>query len=433
MKRVLIVSPYFPPSMLAGVHRARHLAKHLPAAGWQPTVLCVDENFHEEMIDPELAKLLPANIEVVKTKALSSQLTRSVGIGDISLRAFNHLKTSLRRILDTRPIDAVLITGSPYYPMLFSRWLKRRYGKPIVLDFQDPWVSGYGAAQSRFSKIGAAHWLASQLEPRALRSADFVTSVSDVQNAELARRYPWLNPEKMAAIPIGGDLDDFQYLRLRDRPCPWIEGSPSFFTISYIGNVWPGAYRTLETLFAAVAQLKIERPQLYERLRLIFVGSSNLATTSVAEVVMPFARRAGIAEKVYEEPARIPYLDALNIMLRSDILLMLGSNEPHYTASKLYPTLLAERPVLAIFHEQSDLCAITETVGGVMLVKFGNASPVTTKVDEIAQSLVALAEDRAKIAQVDSGKLESYLGPAIARRFADIFDQVRNSAKTKCV
>ncbi len=46
-RRVLVVSPHFPPSTLAGVHRARHLAKHLPAAGWRPTVLCVDESHHQ--------------------------------------------------------------------------------------------------------------------------------------------------------------------------------------------------------------------------------------------------------------------------------------------------------------------------------------------------------------------------------------------------
>ena len=426
MKRLIIISPYFPPSTLAGVHRARILATHLPAAGWQPTVLCVHERFYTETTDPELAALLPADLEVVKTKALPSHLTRLAGIGDISLRAFHYLKTSLREILDKRAFDAVLITGSPFYPMLFSRWLKQRYGKPVILDFQDPWVSTYGAAQSRLSKNGVAHWLATRLEPRALRHADFVTSVSDVQNAEMARRYPWLDADRMAGIPIGGDADDFKYLRARDRPGPWIRAAPGCFTVGYVGNVWPGAYRTLEAFFTAVAQLKADRPQLYERLRLVFVGSSNQPMATVAEVVMPFARRAEIAENVSEAPERIPYLDALNVMLRSDVLLMLGSNEPHYTASKLYPTLLAGRPVLAIFHERSSVCAIAEAVGGVMLVKFSDVAPVETKTVEITQALVALMEGRAGIRQVDKSKLEPYLGPGIARRFADIFDRVQN-------
>ena len=34
----LIVSPYFPPSSLAGVHRARLISRHLPAFGWEPVL-----------------------------------------------------------------------------------------------------------------------------------------------------------------------------------------------------------------------------------------------------------------------------------------------------------------------------------------------------------------------------------------------------------
>src|SRR5262249_61514311 len=78
-RSVVIVSPYFPPSTLAGVHRARHLAKHLPQAGWTPIVLCVDESLHEERLDHGLARLVPANLENVQTKGVSAPLTPAGG------------------------------------------------------------------------------------------------------------------------------------------------------------------------------------------------------------------------------------------------------------------------------------------------------------------------------------------------------------------
>src|SRR5690242_5620037 len=95
MKSVVILSPYFPPATLAGVHRARHLAKHLPAAGWHPIVLCVDESCYEETLDPDLNRLLPETTEIVKVSALSARVTRRLHLGDISLRAFRSLRTSL--------------------------------------------------------------------------------------------------------------------------------------------------------------------------------------------------------------------------------------------------------------------------------------------------------------------------------------------------
>src|SRR5437764_936756 len=39
MRRVLMVSPHFPPDSSAASHRVRLLAPHLAAAGWTPTVV----------------------------------------------------------------------------------------------------------------------------------------------------------------------------------------------------------------------------------------------------------------------------------------------------------------------------------------------------------------------------------------------------------
>ncbi|HWU25985.1 MAG TPA: hypothetical protein VN154_06235, partial [Rhizomicrobium sp.] len=113
-KSVVIVSPYFPPSTLAGVHRARHLAKHLPASGWRPIVLCVDESNHTERLDPALAALVPDEVEIEKVGAIPAKLTRLAGVGDISLRAWSYLKAGLKRLLDTGCVDVALITGSPF-------------------------------------------------------------------------------------------------------------------------------------------------------------------------------------------------------------------------------------------------------------------------------------------------------------------------------
>ena len=213
LRKVLIVSPFFPPSTLAGVHRARHLAKHLPAAGWTPIVLCVDEAYQEERLDLGLARLVSSSTEVIKVAALSAKLTRPFGVGEVSLRAWGPIRREVKRLLGSRKIDAVLITGSPYYPMLLAEPIKRRFAVPVVLDFQDPWVSDAGAKQPKFSKAGLSHHLATVLEPLALRGADYITSVSDRQNADMAARYPWLDRAQMASLPIGGDSDDFAALR----------------------------------------------------------------------------------------------------------------------------------------------------------------------------------------------------------------------------
>ena len=424
MKRVLIVSPYFPPSTLAGVHRARHLAKHLPAAGWQPIVLCVHESFHAETIDPELATLLPANFEIVKTKALPVQLTRLAGIGDLGLRAFHHLQTALREILDTQPVDAVFITGSPYYPMLLSRWLKQRYGKPIILDFQDPWVSGYGAAQSRLSRAGLAHWLAARLESRALRHADFVTSVSDVQNAEMARRYPWLNADKMAAIPIGGDPDDYKQRRAHPRPNTLRPLEPGYIHFSYVGTFLPRSAATARALFSALAQLRSVEPDLTSRLRFNFIGTSNQPDDMTTYRFRPLAEAAGVGDLVVETPQRIPYLDALDVLANSNGILLLGSDEPHYTASKIYPGLMSGRPFLSLFHSASSAHRILAEAGGGRALSFATQRELNSLTPRLAAAIRDLATTPEAFGKPREEAIAPYSARAVTGRFAEIFNAV---------
>ncbi len=56
MRRVLMISPHFPPDSTAATHRVRLLAPHLPAHGWQPTVLTVDPRDYEGRLDPDLCR-----------------------------------------------------------------------------------------------------------------------------------------------------------------------------------------------------------------------------------------------------------------------------------------------------------------------------------------------------------------------------------------
>ncbi|NOT58257.1 MAG: hypothetical protein HOP18_26945, partial [Deltaproteobacteria bacterium] len=133
---------------------------------------------------------------------------------------------------------------------------------------------------------------------------------------------------------------------------------------------------------------------------------------------------AGIADIVREVPGRVPYLEALTILLRADVILMLGSDEAHYTASKLYPALLAERPLLGIFHEGSSVCEVMREVGSGKLVTFNDAEPVDTKIAEITTMLTTLLLHPDAVGPVAQARVAPYLGPAIAKRFADIFNRV---------
>lgn len=423
-RKCIIVAPYFPPSSLAGVHRPRHLAKHLPEHGWIPTILAVAPTHYIEANDDALAAMVPSSVDIRRVGALSAAFTGVVGIREISLRSWFGLRRALDEMLGTGEYAAVLITGSPYFPMLFSKRIERRYGVPVVLDFQDPWVSNWGAKQPFGSKVGISHWLAKRLEPVAMRHCSWVTSVSKVQNRQMAERYPWFAANRMAAIPIGSDPADFEHLRdVKDsRAGQWLDSDR--VNLSYVGTFLPEAAPLVRTLFVALAALRAAAPALVDRLRLNFIGTSNQPGITDRYGITPLAREAGVADIVSETPERIPFLDALGVLANSDGILMVGSTEPHYTASKIYPGLMSGRPFLSLFHESSSAHEILSAAGGGVALSFQDENELHGLKSEISEALSILVRQPEGLGRADPVVYAPYTASAVAGEFAAIFDRL---------
>jgi hypothetical protein len=420
-KHCLIVSPYFPPSTLAGVHRARHLAKYLPSYGWRPTVICVDPLYHIEKLDPQLARLVSPSVEIVLTGTIPVWLTRPFGVtGDIGLRGYFHLRAAVAKEMTNRRVDAVLITGSPYYPMLMAGWIRQRWNVPVVLDFQDPWVSHVGADAQPWSKLGISHRLAVILEPHAVRNAAIITSVSKRQNEEMAARYSWLDRTRMAYIPIGGDPEDFDARRADAKPD---QTEKRRITFSYVGTAMPRSGPLFSILFRGLACLRARNPDLAGRLRFRFVGTSNQPNDSTSCRVCPLAEVEGVAELVTEEPARVPFLDALSILATTDVIIMVGSDEPHYTASKIYPGLMSGRPFLSIFHRMSSSHEILTRAGGGLTFAFETPDELETLVSAIANGLEYLASNPDTLGKADPKAYAPFTAQAVACEFANVFER----------
>lgn len=423
-KVVLIVAPHFPPATLAGVHRARHLAKWLPAHGWTPVVIRVDERHSTESLDPLLADLVPDTVIQERIGAISATTTRKVGISDVSLRSYLPMRQAIAKAVAKYHPKAVFITGSPYYHMLLSGWIKRRFGLPVVLDFQDPWVSSWGASLPRWSKGGLAHQLAVALEPRAIRHAAYITSVSDRQNEELAKRYPWIEPKHMAGIPIGGDIEDFDQLRVvSSRVTASRHLTPGAINISYVGTFLPRAEQVIRRVFQGLAMLVSNRPALASSLRLNFIGTSN-QPDGTARIVHPIAASEDVGHMVTETPSRIPFLEALQVLVNSNGLMLIGSDEPHYTASKIYPALMSGTPYLSLFHSASSAHAILSRAGGGIPIAFDDYDDLDRRVPNIAQAFAMLVDAPATLSAADPRSYADYTADSISQRFADIFDQV---------
>lgn len=424
LRPVVIVSPHFPPSTLAGVHRARHLAAHLPSHGWDPVIVRVDERHYTETPDQGLAALIRSDLKQVRVDALPIGLTRPFGIGDIGLRAYHALGEATIRAVRDHAAKVVMLTGSPFYPLLLGGTIKRATAAKIVLDFQDPWVSAEGRTRTLLSKGRAAHELSRLLEPRAVRHADFITAVSDTQNAELAVRYPALDPAAMTAIPIGGDPGDFAALR-RSPPAHAIHVlDRQAINFSYVGTFMPRSGLLMETVLQGLRVLRDRQPALGNRIRLNFVGTSNQPDPDAPARITPLAERIGVADLVRETPRRVPFLEALTLLATSDGLMLIGSDEPHYTASKIYPNLMAARPYLSLFHAASSAHRILTDAAGGASFAFDTLDRLDGLSGDIADAFARIAEHPESFAPPRLDAFAAFTADAAAARYAAIFERL---------
>jgi hypothetical protein len=432
MRRVLMVSPHFPPDSSAASHRVRLLAPHLPAAGWSPTVLTVRPSAYEGRLDTGLASLVPPSVRVERADAWPAAITRRVGLGDLGLRAFTGLHRAGGSLLAREPFDALFITIYPTYPALLGPLLKRRVSIPFVLDYQDPWVGAWGQTvgggadgrpdwKSRVSRqIGA--WL----EPRVLAAADAVVAVSQGTIDGIVERIPSAARVPHEVIPLGFDAADFAHLDRWQGGAAAFDPHDGFVHVCYVGTLLPTGVETLRLLLRGLDRARREDANA-SRLRLHFVGTSN-QSASTAYRVRPIAEEYGVADAVSETPGRVDYLDALALLTRASAILLLGSSEPHYTASKLYPALLAKRPLLALFHEASSVVSILRAIGSeptVRIVSYGDRSASDDLVAAVACHLRRVAADPTyRSSNVSIDKVGEFSAAALAQRLGALLDRV---------
>jgi hypothetical protein len=432
MRRVLMVSPHFPPDSSAASHRVRLLAPHLEDAGWSPTVVTLEPSAYEGRLDPDLAALVPPSLRVVRAPAWRASMTRAIGLGDLGLRGFAGLRHTCRTLLSNEPFDAVFITVYPVYPALFGAGLKVEFRIPFVLDYQDPWVGAWGLSVGG-GRGGAPDWksrasrrLGTWLEPRAVNAADAIVAVSQGTIDGIVERIPAAARVPHGVIPLGFEPGDFAALRKRPMSGPHFEPADGNVHLCYVGTLLPAGVETLRLLLRGLARARQDDPAA-ARLRLHFFGTSN-QSVSGAYRVLPIARDLGVAGAVTEEPSRLDYLDALSVLTHASGIVLLGSSERHYTASKLYPALLAKRPLLALFHEQSSVVSILRAAASeptVRVVTYGDGPPDAGHVGVVACHLRALAASCAyQPADVALDRVDDVSAHQLAGRLAAIFDRV---------
>jgi hypothetical protein len=426
-RTVLFVAPEFPPCNLTAGHRTRLFVRHLPEFGYRPVVLTLRPESYETKIDPELMNLVAPGAEIVRTRALPVRPVRPVRlIGDLGIRSFPFHLAAVRKLVRTHGVDLIYIPIPPNYSSLLGPLSRFLFRVPFAIDYIDPWIYRPTADEWRSPKSLASHALSRLLEPLALCGVAGITGVAEGYYAGALDRHPRLRNLPLAAIPYGGEAMDFQYVRDHLRPSrllaqPELSGK---LVLTYGGAILPRAHGTLRSLLLSCARWKQSGDPLAERVALLFVGTGRRPTDPGSGVVAPIARECGADHFVTEIADRQPFIDVLSLLTQSHAVMVLGSSDPYYTASKTFQALQSRRPILALLHAASSAAGILNGLPGVAQIRFDDTRPVEGCHADIVQALRQMASASSEPVDRDMATLDEYSARAMTRRLAAFFDDV---------
>ncbi len=377
MRRVLIVSPHFPPVNAPDLQRVRQCLPHLADSGWVAEVLAVDPRDVAAPQDPLLCEALPGSVPVHLVRALPLRLCRLLGLGSLGPRARGALRRAGERLLRERRFDLVFFSTTQFIVLTLGAEWKRRFNVPYAVDWQDPWLTDYyerpgaprppGGWKYRFVRRQARLH-----EGPCLQAAAGLVSTSPDYLEQLARRYPWFGQKPSTVIPFGVEPADFDLAGRAAQPA--FARRDGVRHIVYVGAVGPIMRPALELLFAGLNKLLADEPARRACLRLHFIGTSYAPEGQAAPSVEPLAAEHGVADLVEEQTGRAGHFTALKTMLSADALLLLGSADEGYAPSKIATLAFCGKPVLALIPGGGQLEQTLQRLGFARIARFAQVA-----------------------------------------------------------
>lgn len=432
MKRVLIITYYWPPSGGSGVQRWLKMSKYLPEYGWQP-VIYTTENAEYPIVDHSLEKDVAPEAEVIRRpimepynlykKFLGVKKSETVKAGFIKEKGAKKgwrdnlsvwirgncfipdarcwwVKPSvkyLKEYLRKHPVDAIISTGPPHSMHLIAMKLKKATGLTWIADFRDPWTE-----IDFYDELHLTKWAdrkQHRMEREVLAKADKVVTIG----WDCARSLGRLGNRNVRVIPNGFDWGTNATLS-----APPVS---SEFTLTHVGII--SASRNEHQLWRALSELKTADSGFSKALKIKLIGQ-------VDQSVLKSIEESGLQENAELVPY-IPHDQIQQVQSASQVLLLFINNTPNakgILTGKIFEYLASGRPIFCIGPEDGDAAHILKETHAGQTVGFEDKE----KMKEIIKDLFhKYLENR--LPSNESKEVEKYSRRALAGEYGRLLDK----------
>jgi glycosyltransferase involved in cell wall biosynthesis len=274
------------------------------------------------------------------------------------------------------------------------------------------------------TKYKVTQWLARKNEGRVIQGATGVTCVSPGYVQLLRDRYPKTDPKKYIELPFGAPERDAELAGVRRENGGLRKGAKEVWRyIGAGGGIMADAVR----IFAHTLKKNPEsaRPE-WKKFKIEFMGTSYATYGKPAPSLSPVLSRIVSEVEVEEKSERLPYMESLRQLRSADRLILFGTNDPGYTASKLGVYVLARRPLLVICREESSVARIVRETRAGELITFGEQEiRMKIKIKKEWEEAMKrwLAMDPVKEPATDWKAFEPYTAKKMTEKLCRFFDE----------
>ena len=428
MKRVLIITYYWPPVGGSGVQRWVKFAKYLPQEGWQP-VIYTPENPDLSSVDPSLLEDIPAEAEIIKRHIVEPygiyrKITGSKGQIKVEANPGNGGKGSLikkvsmwirgnffmpdprcfwidpsvrflKKYLKEHPVDIIVSTGPPQSMHLIARKLSRLTAIPWVADFRDPWTGIFYFKHLRLSKLAEKRH--HMLEQAVLDEATAIVAVSPLVQQDFAA----MTDTPVHLITNGYDESDYVQAVEQD-------GS---FSLVHTGLLTADGNPV--ELWKILGQKCASDKKFASRFRLILAGKTDGA-------VLESIREAGLDDNLTD----LGYIDhdkAVMQQRKASVLILPIREEPETKAilpGKLFEYLAARRPVLGVGTREGAMATVLQETGAGKIFDWKDSDDIKEYLDSCWEKFCA------GTLETEACDIERFSRRNTTRQMAELFEQL---------
>jgi hypothetical protein len=169
---------------------------------------------------------------------------------------------------------------------------------------------------------------------------------------------------------------------------------------------------------------KYTAQQTSNKLRVFFIGTTYDPSATAQNKVTHLIKKLALEKTVFEIPSRQGYFETIKILLDSDGLLLPGSIEAGYTASKIYTYILSKKPIFAVINENSSVSKILRECNAGTIITFSTPQDLQNKQKILGKTFEHFASSLPNSSDINWTNFDEYSDKTMAHKQLTFFHKI---------